>query len=77
MDVTPHNIFRKRLRECRQLARRSIDSVSFESGYSRSYIARLERGEKANPTIHAVWCIAEVLGVQPAYLLGLEDSAHG
>lgn len=66
-------VFRERLATCRKSARRSIDSVAHESGYSRTYLRRLERGDQANPTICAVWAIAEALDTTPQYLLGLTD----
>lgn len=66
--------FQERFRECRTTARRSIESVSAESGYSTAYLRRLERGKMASPTILAVWCIAEALEVRPGYLLGIEDA---
>lgn len=72
--VDAHPIIGTRMREVRTAKCRSIHSVAFEVGSSCSYIGRVERGEKANPTVGFVWRVAAALEVRPGYLLGIEDA---
>lgn len=62
-----------RLRQVRKARHRTMDSLSLETGYSTSYISRVERGDKKNPTVKFIFDVAENLGTTPAYLLGISD----
>ena len=49
------------LREFRERAGRSQETLSSECGFDRTYISRVERGI-INPTIGRLWKIADALG---------------
>ena len=49
------------LREFRERAGRSQETLSAECGFDRTYISRVERGI-INPTIGRLWKIADALG---------------
>lgn len=70
-----HNVYdtlAKRLRYAIDLDRRSLSDVARASGYSTGYISALYRkhGTTANPSVGAIWAIADALNVDPLWLLG-------
>ena len=71
--MTVHQILRERLRAItRQRGRGIFKQIAFKSGYSDSYIRGLVSSRR-NPTIGAVWAIADALEINPFYLLGGTD----
>lgn len=53
------------------------EELGEKAGVSRGHIAKIERGEVANPTIDVIYRLADALGVSRAYLLGfVEDPLH-
>lgn len=61
--------FRRNLRAQRKARRLSQEALASLSGYSVSYIARLERGEHQNPTLGFFETMATALGCAPEELL--------
>jgi transcriptional regulator with XRE-family HTH domain len=55
----------RRIRKDRGL---SQDELGFKSGYHRTYISQLERGEKS-PSLRTIINLATTLGVKPSFLL--------
>jgi len=59
------------------LARRDLninqDELGRRVGISRPFISDIERGKTTNVGVETVFALAEALGVQPAYLLGISD----
>ena len=57
------------VREFRDQAGKSQESVSAECGFDRTYISRVERGI-INPTVSRLWRIADVLETPLSKLAG-------
>lgn len=55
----------KRLREKRGI---SQEALGFESGYHRTYISQLERGQKS-PSIQTIFQLARALNMKPHELI--------
>jgi transcriptional regulator with XRE-family HTH domain len=71
--MSVHKIFRERLRATAKERGRGIyKQIAYKSGYTDGYIRGLANSGR-NPTIGAVWAIAEALEVNPHYLLGGTD----
>lgn len=64
------NTFGERLRQVLDARQRSIESVSYDSGYSVSYISRLINGKQSNPSLFFVECVSRALDVSPCFLAG-------
>lgn len=62
------------LKEARRCAKLSQDELGHLSGYHRTYIGQLERGEKS-PSLKTVFDISEVLDCAPSMLLRKTESA--
>jgi len=63
----------RRLREERGL---SQEELGYESGYHRTYISQLERGQKS-PTIQTVFQLARALNLKPRELVkAVEDKIN-
>lgn len=74
--MTVHTIFRDRLSEVlAELGRGAMKELAYKSGYSAGYIRGLAANGR-NPTIGAVWAIAQALDVCPFWLLG-KGEKHG
>ena len=58
------------LKETRKRRGLSLLALSVASGVDKSYIWRLEKGEK-NVSLQTVFLLAEALGLQPAELVKL------
>lgn len=65
--------FQQRIASTREARRMTLQELADASGFTKSHVWELERGSSRNPTVRAVWSLAEALGVSPAYLLGLDD----
>ena len=68
------HVFGKILQEIRRRSRLSQEDLGFESGYHRTYISQLERGQK-NPSLKTLFQVAKALGVKPSQIIQrIEDS---
>lgn len=74
-----HETFRTRLKSVLKTGKHGYQKeIADKSGYSPSYIRGLASSSR-NPTIGAVWAIADALEINPFYLLGgetLERDEH-
>lgn len=70
--MTPQ-LFRERLRDAIDRHDSTWPELAMKSGYSVSYLQRLVRGDKNNPTIACVNVLAETLNVKPSWLLGFDQ----
>jgi len=66
--MTPEQAFGKVLKEIRQEHSFSQEELGFESGYHRTYISLLERGEKS-PSLNTIFQLATSLKVLPSEIL--------
>lgn len=64
----PEQAFGRALRSLRRRRSMSQEELGFESGYHRTYIGLLERGEKS-PSLRTVFNLTAVLGVRPSTML--------
>jgi transcriptional regulator with XRE-family HTH domain len=62
------------LRRLRQERGLSQESLGFESGYHRTYISILERGQKS-PSLQTIFNLSKALKIEPAELIKLVESA--
>jgi transcriptional regulator with XRE-family HTH domain len=61
------------LQKAREKSGLSQEKLGFESGYHRTYISQLERGQKS-PTLKALFKLAKALNLRPSALLqNIED----
>jgi len=65
---TPERAFALTLRKIRRKRGYSQDRLAHESGYHRTYIGMLERGEKS-PSLRTIVNIATTLRVKPSYIV--------
>lgn len=63
-----HYVFGKNLCACRKKKGLTQESLGKNTGVSRAYINRLEKG-KGNPTFKTVMRLADVLGIDASFLL--------
>lgn len=68
MPLTPEKKFGQILREVRKKSGLSQEQLGFESGYHRTYISLLERGQKS-PSLKTIFQLAKALKVLPSDLL--------
>lgn len=66
--VTPEAAFGRVLRQVRTERSLSQEELGFKSGYHRTYIRLLERGEKS-PSLRTVFNLAATLDVLPSTLI--------
>jgi transcriptional regulator with XRE-family HTH domain len=71
--MSVHATFSDRLGEALRMRGQTLKGLSRVSGYNTSYLCRLRAGDKANPTVGAVWALASALDVSPFWLLGGDD----
>lgn len=64
--------FAHRMKATRKQRDMSLDDVAKASGFTKSHVWELEQGRARNPTVRAVWGIADALGVSPGWLMGLD-----
>lgn len=57
-----------RVREARELARISQETLGELAGVHRTYVGHLERGE-VNPTLYSIVRIADALNIDPGELV--------
>jgi transcriptional regulator with XRE-family HTH domain len=63
----------KKIKELRLAKRITLENLASQTGFSKSYIAKVEKSEKA-PPVSTLGMLACVLGVTVSYLLGEENS---
>jgi len=51
----------------------SFRAVCDRAGYDTTYVRRILKGEKHNPTLYFVECLAEAVGEDPLKLLGADS----
>jgi transcriptional regulator with XRE-family HTH domain len=74
--ISPEIAFGRVLRSIRQNSKISQDDLGAKSGYHRTYIGQLERGEKS-PSLRTLFNIAASLGVSPSSIVrGVERALH-
>lgn len=66
--LKPEEAFAKALRRARQQRELSQEALGFESGYHRTYISMLERGQM-NPSLRTILSIAAALNIPAAQLV--------
>lgn len=62
-----------RIKLLRELRDMSLQAVGDSAGLTKSHVWELEQGRSVNPTVNAIWGLAEALSGSPATLLGLDD----
>lgn len=62
------NLFGQILRKLRAEKGISQEDLGFKSGYHRTYISLLERGQK-NPSLQAIFRLAKALEISPSELI--------
>ena len=72
---TPERAFGRVLRKFRKDRSISQEELAFESGYHRTYIGQLERGEKS-PSLRTIFDLAETLKVAPSVLIQQTEFAR-
>jgi len=65
---SPEAAFGTALRKARTALGISQDELAFQSGYHRTYISQLERGEKS-PSLRTVFNLAATLKLKPSLLV--------
>lgn len=66
--ISPEVAFGRVLRKIRNDSKLSQDDLGAKSGYHRTYIGQLERGEKS-PSLRTLFNIAASLGVAPSRIV--------
>lgn len=66
--MTLEKAFGEELQKAREKSGLTQEKLGFESGYHRTYISQLERGQKS-PTLKAVAKIANALGIRASELV--------
>lgn len=62
-----------RIQLLRELRGLTLQEVADSAGLTKSHVWEMEKGKSINPTVNAVWGLAEALSVSPAMLLGIDD----
>lgn len=73
MKTTLSVALRKNLTEAIHRHPDSFKTICVKAGYSTSYVRRVLKGEKHNPTLYFVECLAEAVGEDPLKLLGADS----
>ena len=73
-DLSPEAAFGRVLREIRQGQSISQEELAARSGYHRTYIGQLERGEKS-PSLRTIFNLAGSLEVSPSGMLAKVERA--
>ena len=66
--LNPDEAFAQALRHARMQRGMSQEALGFESGYHRTYISMLERGQM-NPTLRTILSLATALGMPAVQLI--------
>ena len=70
------NLFGQILRKLRAEKGISQEDLGFKSGYHRTYISLLERGQK-NPSLQTIFRLAKALEISPSELIRGIESING
>ena len=70
------NLFGQILRELRTEKGISQEDLGFKSGYHRTYISLLERGQK-NPSLQTIFRLAKALEISPSEVIRRIENIHG
>lgn len=73
--LSPEAAFGNVLRKARQVRKLSQDELGARSGYHRTYIGQLERGEKS-PSLRTIFNLAATLGIAPHVLVQETERAR-
>jgi transcriptional regulator with XRE-family HTH domain len=73
---SPEQAFGQVLKRVRQSRGLSQEELGFRSGYHRTYIGQLERGEKS-PSLKTVFNLAATLRIRPSLLIHRTEQVHG
>lgn len=68
--------FRDRLKLALSEDTRSQREIARVSGYSDAYIRRIVTGRRSNPTLGFVETMSQMLGRDPAWMLGLKENDY-
>ena len=63
--MTLEKAFGEELQKVREQKGLTQEKLGFESGYHRTYISQLERGQKS-PTLKAIFSLAKALSIRPS-----------
>ena len=74
--VSPETAFGRVLRSIRKSRSLSQDDLGAKSGYHRTYIGQLERGEKS-PSLRTIFDLASTLRVTPAAIVRQVERSVG
>ena len=74
--VSPEIAFGRVLRRIRRSREVSQDDLGAKSGYHRTYIGMLERGEKS-PSLRTLFNLAATLGVAPSKMVEAAERERG
>ena len=66
--------FGRTLRDMRRSRDLSQDELGFRSGYHRTYIGQLERGEKS-PSLRTLFNLSATLKIKPSEMLKIVEGA--
>ena len=74
--ISPEIAFGRVLRNIRKDSKISQDDLGAKSGYHRTYIGQLERGEKS-PSLNALFNLSQTLNQLPSQFLPLVEKHLG
>lgn len=74
--MTPEKVFGEVLQAIRKEQGLSQEQLGFESGYHRTYISLLERGQKS-PSLNTLFQLAMALKVTPSEMLQRVEARIG
>ena len=74
--ISPEIAFGQVLRNVRQRCSMSQDDLGAKSGYHRTYIGQLERGEKS-PSLRTIFNLASTMRVLPSELVRVVEKSVG
>ena len=66
--MSTEKAFGKALREIRQSQKISQEKLALDSGYHRTYISLIERGEKS-PTLTTIFNLSKTLGIRASKII--------
>ncbi len=72
--TTPETAFGRILKSLRRRQSMSQEELGFTSGYHRTYIGQLERGEK-NPSLRTIFDLATPLKERPSRIVKMVERA--
>ena len=75
-SISPETAFGRVLRSMRKSRSLSQDDLGAKSGYHRTYIGQLERGEKS-PSLRTIFNLASTLEVTPAAIVRQVERSVG